>query len=135
MQRFLNGGIKKESVPSGMYRGSTDSSKKANDPGGFSNQILLNGITAEQLIELFRPMIREEVRLVMSEQEERLISPALACKLFKPAITKATLASWTKQGLLQEHRMGGRVYYRQTEILASTLTLSKYKSLSGKIFA
>ncbi|MCX6204758.1 MAG: hypothetical protein NTZ19_00715 [Bacteroidetes bacterium] len=135
MQTIFKGAIKKENAPSSIYRGSLDNPKKVNDSSSFANQILLNGITAEQLVELFRPMIREEVRFVMSEQEERLISPAEACKLFKPAITKATLASWTDKGLLQDHRIGGRVYYRQSEILKSTLTLSKYKSLSGKIFA
>jgi len=74
-------------------------------------------------------MIREEVRLLISEQEEKLISPAEACKLFKPAITKATLASWTEKGWLQEHRIGGRVFYLQSEILASTSKLGKYRSL------
>ena len=46
-------------------------------------------------------MIKEEMRQVMAEQQEQLLSPAEACKLFKPAITKTTLASWTKQGFLQ----------------------------------
>jgi hypothetical protein len=45
------------------------------------------------------------------------------------AITKATLTSWTKQGLLQDHRIGGRIFYRQSEILASTKKLSKYWSI------
>lgn len=94
------------------------------------NQILLNGLSTDQLLELLRPMIKEEMRQAMSEQEEKLLSPAEACKLFKPTITKATLSSWTKQGLLQEHRIGGRVFYLQSEILASTKKLSKYKSIS-----
>lgn len=94
-----------------------------------SNQILLSGISPSQLVDLLRPMIREEVRLLISEQEEKLISPAEACKLFKPAITKATLASWTEKGWLQEHRIGGRVFYLQSEILASTSKLGKYRSL------
>lgn len=93
-------------------------------------QILLNGLSTDQLLELLRPMIKEEMRQAMSEQEEKLLSPAEACKLFKPAITKATLSSWTKQGLLQEHRIGGRVFYLLSEILASTKKLSKYKSVS-----
>lgn len=96
-----------------------------------STQILLNGLSPDQLLDLLRPMIKEEMRRVISEQEERLLSPAESCKLFKPAITKATLASWTKQGFLQEHRIGGRVFYLQSEILASTKKLSKYKSGSN----
>jgi hypothetical protein len=132
MQNLLRGGIKKQRIPSSLYNGFTDSTKKVNDAAGFTNQILLNGISAEQLIESLRPMIREEVRLVFSEQEERLLSPAETCKLFIPAITKATLTSWTDKGWLQEHRIGGRVFYLKSEVLASTLTLGKYKNVYGK---
>ena len=132
MQNLLRGGIKKQRIPSSLYNGFTDSTKKVNDAAGFTNQILLNGISAEQLIESLRPMIREEVRLVFSEQEERLLSPAETCKLFIPAITKATLTSWTDKGWLQEHRIGGRVFYLKSEVLASTLTLGKYKNGYGK---
>jgi hypothetical protein len=132
MQNLLKGGIKKQRIPSSLYNGFTDSIKKVNDAAGFTNQILLNGISAEELIESLRPMIREEVRLVFSEQEERLLSPAETCKLFIPAITKATLTSWTDKGWLQEHRIGGRVFYLKSEVLASTLTLGKYKNGYGK---
>ena len=132
MQNLLRGGIKKQRIPSSLYNGFTDSTKKVNDAAGFTNQILLNGISAEQLIESLRPMIREEVRLVFSEQEERLLSPAETCKLFIPAITKATLTSWTEKGWLQDHRIGGRVFYLKSEVMASTLTLGKYKNVYGK---
>ena len=132
MQNLLRGGIKNESIPSSLYRGFTDSTKKVNDAAGFTNQILLNGITIDQLVESLRAMIREEVRLVFSEQEERLLSPAETCKLFIPAITKATLTSWTEKGWLQDHRIGGRVFYLKSEVLASTLTLGKYKNGYGK---
>ena len=132
MQNLLRGGIKKQRIPSSLYNGFTDSTKKVNDAAGFTNQILLNGISAEQLIESLRPMIKEEVRLVFSEQEERLLSPAETCKLFIPAITKATLTSWTEKGWLQDHRIGGRVFYLKSEVMASTLTLGKYKNVYGK---
>ena len=132
MQNLLRGGNKNESIPSSLYRGFTDSRKKVNDAAGFTNQILLNGITIDQLVESLRLMIREEVRLVFSEQEERLLSPAETCKLFIPAITKATLTSWKEKGWLQDHRIGGRVFYLKSEVLASTLTLGKYKNAYGK---
>ena len=132
MQNLLRGGIKNESIPSSLYRGLTDTTKKGNDAAGFTNQILLNGITIDQLVESLRPMIREEVRLVFSEQEERLLSPAETCKLFIPAITKATLTSWTEKGWLQDHRIGGRVFYLKSKVMASTLTLGKYKNVYSK---
>jgi len=57
-----------------------------------------------------------------------LLSPAETCKMFNPAISKVTLAAWTKRGLLNESRIGGRVYYKQSEIIAGLTTLKKYKN-------
>ena len=91
MRNFLNDGIKNENIPLNMYKGLTKMPDKVNNAEIVSNQILLSGISAKQLVDLLRPMVREEVRLVFSEQEEKLLSPAETCKLFIPAITKATL--------------------------------------------
>ncbi len=93
-----------------------------------SNQIILSGITPADLIELFRPMIQAELHQIKDNKEERLISPAEVCKLFNPSISKPTLKAWTAKGLLQDHRLGGRVFYKQSEILNSLQTLKKYKA-------
>jgi hypothetical protein len=93
-----------------------------------SNQILLNGLSAEELVEMIRPMIKAEVDKINSNQEERLISPSETCKLFVPTITKATLTSWTNQGLLDQYRIGGRVYYKKSEVLEKTKKLCKYRN-------
>ncbi len=92
------------------------------------SQIILHAFSPDQLVDLFRPMMEDLVRNLLSEKEEKLLSPAEACKLFKPAISKTTLASWTKQGLINEHRIGGRVYYRQSEIIEKSKTLNKYRN-------
>lgn len=135
MRNFLNNGIKNENIPLNMRKGLTEMPDKANNTEIVSNQILLSGISAKQLVDLLRPMVREEVRLVFSELEEKLLSPSETCKLFIPAITKATLTSWTEKGWLQDHRIGGRVYYLKSEVLASTLKLGKYKSIYEKCSA
>lgn len=62
------------------------------------------------------------------DQEERLLSASEACKLFVPAISRLTLIRWTKADYLKEHRIGGRVYYKQSEIISSAKHLQKYKS-------
>ena len=92
-------------------------------------QIILNGVTLDQLVEVFRPMIKEEVNKINSNQEERLISPSETCKLFVPSITKATLTSWTNQGLLDQYRIGGRVYYKKSEVVEKTKKLCKYRNV------
>lgn len=93
------------------------------------NQILLSGITPEQLVEMLRPMVREEIKQVIASQEEKLLSPAETCKLFVPPITKATLSSWTAKGVVDVIPMGGRLFYKLSEILEKTKKLGKYKSI------
>ena len=61
-------------------------------------------------------------------QEEKLLSASEACKLFVPAISRLTLIRWTKADLLKEYRIGGRVYYKQSEIIEAAKHLEKYKS-------
>lgn len=96
-------------------------------------QILLNGVTIDQLVEVFRPMIKEEIWTLRAKDQEQLISPAETCKVFNPSITKATLSSWTKQGLLNEYRIGGRVFYKKSEVLESSKKIIKYKSIYEKV--
>jgi len=61
-------------------------------------------------------------------QNERLLSAGEACKLFVPAISRLTLIRWTKADYLKEHRIGGRVYYKQSEVIDGAKHLEKYKS-------
>lgn len=81
---------------------------------------------------ILRSEIQEIIRTeLMSREkadlEEKLLSPAETCKLFQPNISKVTLAKWTSEGRIQEHRIGGRVYYKYSDIMASLQTLKKYK--------
>lgn len=92
-----------------------------------SNQIILSGITPGELLEMFRPIIQDEIKKLKDEQPEKLLSPAEVCKMFQPPISKVTLAKWSVPGKLQDHRIGGRIFYKQSEILAALITLKKYK--------
>jgi len=71
-------------------------------------QIILNTVTPEEMAEMIKPIIMEAIREVLQEKEEKFLSPAEVCKKFEPVISKTTLASWTKQGLLTEYRIGGK---------------------------
>ena len=94
-----------------------------------SSQVILSGLTPADLVELLRPMIQEEVKALIAEKTERLLSPAETCKLFHPPISKVTLSAWTKKGKLQEHRLGGRVFYKQSEILERLHSIKRYTPL------
>ncbi len=61
--------------------------------------------------------------------QERLISSSEACKLFVPSISRLTLIRWTKANYLKEHRIGGRVFYKRSEIFEAAQHLRKYQSL------
>ncbi|HRP33930.1 MAG TPA: helix-turn-helix domain-containing protein [Agriterribacter sp.] len=60
------------------------------------------------------------------KESEKLLSSDEARKLFSPEISKPTLIRWTADGLLNSHRIGGRVFYLQSEILAAVTKLKKY---------
>ena len=91
------------------------------------NQIYMSGFTPEELISLFRDVIKEELEKLQTDKVEKLLSPAETCKIFQPNISKTTLKSWTDQGHLTDHRIGGRVFYRLSEIVEKSKTLKKYK--------
>ena len=90
-------------------------------------KLIMTSFTPEELVELFRPMIKEIILSIVGEKEEKLLSPAKTCELFDPPISKTTLATWTKQGLIDDHRIGRNVYYKLSEILEKSKMLGRYK--------
>lgn len=61
-----------------------------------------------------------------TQEEEKLLSPLEACKIFQPQISRVTLHNWTQQGLIQKHQVGGRVFYKKSEVLSALTSLKKY---------
>lgn len=89
-------------------------------------QIILNTYSPDEMVEMIKPLIVEAIREALQEKEEKLLSPAEVCKRFHPHISKTTLSKWTKQGLLKEYRIGGRVFYKFSEICNNEKSLQKY---------
>lgn len=92
-----------------------------------NDQVVLIPISVDQLMQ----NIREAVEGVIKENREqelqaRLLSAAETVKLFKPAISKVTLHNWTTQGLIPVHRIGGRLFYKYSEVINSAKKLRKY---------
>jgi len=93
-------------------------------------EVLLSPIPLEALKAEIQQIIKQELaNKEKADLKERLLSPAEACNIFQPKISKVTLWKWTKEGRLQEHRMGNRVFYKYSELLASLQTLRKYKRI------
>jgi hypothetical protein len=97
----------------------------------------VNFITGETLFspiplgELLKTLKAEILEALSTKQEkelqEKLLSPTETCNLFYPKISKPTLIKYTKEGKLQEYRIGGRVYYKYSEVLQALKTLKKYQ--------
>ncbi|HEV3251517.1 MAG TPA: hypothetical protein VGZ71_11225 [Puia sp.] len=83
-----------------------------------------DSLQSELLIEQIRSVIKEEIKSMM---EERLIAPAEAIKLFKPKISKQSLTKWTDAGLIPVRRVGGRIFYRISDILNAGAKIKKYQ--------
>lgn len=82
---------------------------------------------AEQLFKEVKTIVEAAINnRNQNEKEVKLLSAFEACKLFQPSISKLTLHRWTKDGLIPVHRLGGRIYYNNLEVIAAAQTIKKY---------
>jgi hypothetical protein len=92
------------------------------------DNIILSPIPLDTLLQSLRSVIKEVIQAEqLNDLQEKLLSPAEACKIFQPKISKPTLSSWSNKGLINEHRLGGRIYYKYSELIEAAKTLKKYK--------
>lgn len=78
------------------------------------NQILLNGITVEQLAEVLKSMLFVK-RQEQTQSENPLLTREEVCKLL--SFNKTSLWKHTKSGKLKSYGIGNRVYYKRDEVL------------------
>jgi hypothetical protein len=92
-----------------------------------NEQVLLCPIPLEELEARFQRIVKEEINKKDQEATlERLLSPEETRKLFAPPVSKVTLHHWAKQGRIKQHRIGGRVFYKYSEVLDSLVHLKRY---------
>ena len=85
------------------------------------NQILLNGITVNELIDKIGEVIENKIgqRVIppaTQNQSKNLSRKEVACLL---KISLPTLNEWTKAGILKSYRVGSRVLYKLQEVEGS----------------
>ena len=71
-------------------------------------------ITTEQLDSLIRKAISDELNKSQESKEEKLITRTEACELL--GITKPTLYSYCKKGLLNIYSIGGKQRMKLSEV-------------------
>jgi hypothetical protein len=92
-----------------------------------TNQVLLTSIPLDFLLEKITEIVNAAVeKKQQSDREAKLYSAAEACKLFSPTIAKSTLHQWTAEGLIPVHRIGGRIFYKYSEVIESAKRIKKY---------
>jgi hypothetical protein len=90
--------------------------------------LILTNIPLQIILDEIRNIIQTEIRAQREEElRDRLLSGAEACKLFQPVISKVTLKNWGHQGLIANYRIGGRVFYKYSDVMESLKSLKKYK--------
>ncbi len=89
--------------------------------------VILSPIPLIELESKLRDIVKEELKTHLPQElDEKLLSPEETRKVFDPPISKVTIINWTKAGKLTAHRIGGRVYYKRSEIIIAATMLKKY---------
>ena len=91
------------------------------------DNIILTPVPLDTLLQSFREIIKDEIKAeYLTKLQEKLLSTTEVAKLFK--VSTVTIGSWSDQGLLIKHSIGGRNYYKYSEVMESLKTLKKYKN-------
>lgn len=77
----------------------------------------------------FLSLLRAEMNAVLDTRDKKnnpgeIYSRADAAK--RLGVSLSTLNDWTKQGLIECHRIGGRVYYKESAIETALKRIKKY---------
>lgn len=93
--------------------------------------ITIQGVPADKFMESLGEVIQQKVdeavrRIKAEELQETFLSPEQTRKLFDPMVSLVTLNDWASKGFLNKHHIGGRTYYKYSEVIAATKTLKRY---------
>lgn len=85
-----------------------------------AKEIYLNGMTADQLSEMIRESLRDEL------QQLRPVQPKTDAKYLtrhetahRLRISLVTLTDWVNRGKICAHKIGGRVLFRDSDVEAA----------------
>lgn len=77
-------------------------------------QLIVSGMTASDFLKAVKDMVRDELR---NGEPEELLTREQAAEFLK--VNVATISTWTSQERLTCYGMGGRRYYKKSEIMAA----------------
>jgi len=89
--------------------------------------VQLISITPEKLqnaiIEGLKIQIENLILLSQQKEQNEYLTRMDVAELFQ--IDVSSVHNWTKKGILQSYQIGGRVYYKRTEVENSIIKLKK----------
>ncbi len=95
------------------------------------HEIILNGISFDQLQDSFRTIVQTEVQKIASgittnpEPSPEFITRNETAKIL--GVSLPTLHIWTKAGIIPAHRIGTRIRYKRTDVYNSLKNVEPIK--------
>jgi hypothetical protein len=84
-------------------------------------------VPLQDLTNIFRDVVREELNAKNEKElQDKFLSPEETCNLFSPAITKPTLESYSQKNLLKKYYLGGRTWYKYSELVDAMKQIKKF---------
>lgn len=89
-------------------------------------------VPVDHLSAVLRNIIKEELKASqLNVLDEKMLSPKEVCSLFTPKISLVTLGSWASKGYLTKYFIGGRTWYKYSEVVSSLNSLKRYSRKSS----
>lgn len=82
-----------------------------------SQEIYLKGLTPDQLSEMIRESVREEINNIKPpkpKSETKYLTRKETARRLK--VSLVTLTDWVNRGKLKAYKIGGRVLFRENEV-------------------
>ena len=92
-------------------------------------EIYLSGLTADQLSEMIRESLRDELqqfRPARSKSETKYLTRQETARRLR--ISLVTLTDWVNRGKISAHKIGGRVLFRDSDVEAALNQIVPIKS-------
>lgn len=92
-------------------------------------EIYLSGLTADQLSEMIRESLRDELqqfRPARSKSETKYLTRQETARRLR--ISLVTLTDWVNRGKICAHKIGGRVLFRDSDVEAALNQIVPIKS-------
>jgi hypothetical protein len=89
-------------------------------------QMILTPVSITSLMDGVREIVRAELQQQSrADLSEKLMTAKEAADLLR--VSLVTLWQWEKDGRVKKHIMGGRAYYKHSEIMAGMDSLQRYE--------